>query len=139
MSRIRRWVTNVLHALTFPVVPPPNTAIRRVPVPNYVTPQSGNTQTTPLKDRVTGVENLTRQVLFVTLATLVGVIVSLSSIMLDQWRFNQQSYRESATEANSKVDELNLRIEVLRKEIEILEAKSNASNTNDETPENKLP
>jgi len=92
---------------------------RRAPTNVFVTPTSTGRQT-GLSDRVSNVEGLTRAVLYVTIVTLVGVLVGLAAIVLDQWRFNQQAYKESSAQAifdakaaEAKVNDLNAQINAL--------------------------
>ena len=88
--------------------------------------QSGAQPARPsVKTRLSDVENLTRGILFVTVVALIGVLVAVGGVVSDQWRFNQDLYKEKTAAASKQFDELNGRITNMRNEIKTLEAQLN--------------
>jgi triphosphoribosyl-dephospho-CoA synthetase len=88
---------------------------------NTVTPvPTQGVTSTPLGRRVDNLEDLTRAVLYVTFVTLIGVIVSLGSVLLDQWRFNQQTYKEASQDAQEVITNLDTEVSNLKEKVKDL-------------------
>jgi len=47
----------------------------------------------------------------VTVTTLVGVLVSLGAIVLDQWRYDNDTYKVEVENLQTKIDVLNTKFE----------------------------
>jgi hypothetical protein len=68
-------------------------------------------------NRLSGVENLSKAILAVALISLVGIIVTVSAMVLDQMHFNNQAYRDQSDKTNLQIQELNLRIDALKSQL----------------------
>ena len=102
------------------------------PINGVLTPNQSGAQPRrqSLGSRLTDVENLTRGILLVTVVALIGVIVATAGVVSDQWRFNQDLYREKtdqavkgADDAQQKVINLNTKIDQLTSQLQDAQAK----------------
>ncbi|MDB5186251.1 MAG: hypothetical protein JWL85_774 [Candidatus Saccharibacteria bacterium] len=61
--------------------------------------------------RIKGIEDLTKAVLVVALISLVGIVVAVVGLLLDQMHFNNQTYRQDSSDSQAQIrllqDEIN--------------------------------
>lgn len=91
----------------------------------YVSPGQGTSlQTTQgLNKRLTGVENLTKAILWVSFIALFGVFMSAFALVIDQMHFNNQTYRDQSRDIQKRYDALDIKLDEMTKKIEILQQK----------------
>lgn len=59
-----------------------------------------------INKRLGDIEGLTRTVLWVGLITLVGVVVAVAAMILDQEHFNNETYREQSASLQVQIETL---------------------------------
>lgn len=87
--------------------------VKKAASKNSASPSPGKKFT----ERLGNLENLTQAVLWVGLATIVGVLITCCALVIDQMHFNNQTYRDQSDKTNLQIQELNLRIDALQQQI----------------------
>lgn len=70
-----------------------------------------------LSKRLFNVESVTQAVLWVGIISLVAVVVTVSAMVIDQFHFNNQTYRDQSDKTNAQIEELNTRIDGLQNQL----------------------
>jgi cell division protein FtsL len=84
-----------------------------IPVPTSDTELTPSAQKQNEK-RFTSIETLVYAVIFVAIISLVGIVVAVTTLVIDQMHFNNQTYRDQSDKTNLQIQQLNLQIETLR-------------------------
>ena len=77
-----------------------------------------------IKQRLFNVENVTQAVLWVGIISLVGIVVTVSGMVIDQLHFNNQTYRDQSAKTDLEMQELNQRIDALKQQLQQAQATS---------------
>jgi hypothetical protein len=80
-----------------------------------------------VKSRLTDVENLTKAILWVGIISVVGVIITCCTLVIDQMHFNNQTYKDQSSLNDVKLQEFSTRIELLNRELESQKAAAAAA------------
>ncbi len=80
-------------------------------------PESGSVVGSQLKEhgkRIGSLEILIYTIAFVAVITLVGMVISVSTLVIDQLHFNNQTYRDKSDLDNLRYEELSKQIDSLK-------------------------
>jgi hypothetical protein len=70
-----------------------------------------------VRTRLTNVENITQAVLWVGIISLVAIVVTVSGMVIDQFHFNNQTYKDQSDKTNLELQEINARMDILQNQL----------------------
>ena len=99
------------------VTPIPTNNSEIIPVPTSETELTPSSAVQRKNERrFSTLETLVYAVIFVAVISLVGIVVAVTTLVIDQMHFNNQTYRDQSEKTNLQIQELNLRIDALKQQ-----------------------
>lgn len=89
-----------------------------IPVPTSETELTPSAVQQKNERRFSTIESLVYAVIFVAIISLVGIVVAVTTLVIDQMHFNSQTYRDQSDKTNLQIQELNLQIDVLKQQLQ---------------------
>lgn len=96
---------------------PPVITISQAPSKNSASASPGK----KFGERLGNLENVTQAVLWVGLISLVAVVVAVTAMVIDQFHFNNQSYRDQTQASNAAINSLSTEVQNLSNQVTQLE------------------